>query len=377
MFAVATPNLGAIAETYIRQHIREIAPGKTSVVCFKDEGKSLQSVPVIRLRKRRKDLPWLKKRITGLRSFMFWGYSGVIDTQEQDRLINFFGKHSVKTVLAEFGPMGCSIMPACKKAQIDLFVYFHGYDATTLARKWMYRHAYRKLGKEVKGIFCASQYLAEKLIDFGMQQNKIHIVAYGIDVNKFKPAQSHDPDLVLAVGRFVEKKAPHLTLEAFARVLNRFPEKRLEMIGDGPLLSRCISEAKKLKIKNNVIFHGAKENDFVNSKLRKASVFMQHSVTAPNGDTESLGVSLLEAMALEVPVVVTRHNGFVTTVQENRTGFLVDEYDVKGMAEKVSEILGNVKLRDEMGKSGRIWVSKYFSSDTQISELRKIMRIKE
>lgn len=374
MLAVATPDPSVPAETYVREHIREIAPGRTAVIYFQGEGIDFRSMPNLKLPSpKRENWPLIVKKSSSLWSFLVSGYSGTLDSHQKARLFTFFKQNNVKTVLAEFGSVGCVIKDACRAADVSLFVHFHGQDATVLPRRWLYRHAYRRLGKEAAGIICHSGYLAERLSAIGLPKGKIHVIPYGIDVHEFRPGEKRDNSLILAVGRFVEKKAPHLTVQAFARVLNTVPHARLEMIGNGPLLPRCRAATLELKISDKVIFHGAREQDFVKEKLQEASVFVQHSVTAPNGDTESLGISLLEAMASEVPVVATRHNGFVETVQDGKTGYLVDEYDVKGMAKRIIQILINSSLRENIGRSGRKRIQDNFSKKKQIDRLRSIL----
>ena len=63
---------------------------------------------------------------------------------------------------------------------------------------------------------------------------------------------------------------------------------------------------------------------------------MQHSITASNGDTEGLPVGILEAMATALPVISTRHSGIPEAVEDGITGFLVEEHDVRGMAERMA-----------------------------------------
>jgi len=377
MLAIATPDPSVTAETYVRQHIREIAPGRTVVIYFEGGGIDFGAMPNFKMPSYKRDnWPSIVKKSSSLWSLLVFGYSGALDSHQKARLNTFLKQNKVKTVLAEFGSVGCAIMDACREAGVSLFVHFHGQDATVLPRRWVYRHAYRRLGKYATGIICHSMYLAERLSAIGLPERKIHVIPYGIDAHEFGPGEKRDPNLILAVGRFVEKKAPHLTVKAFARVLNTVPHARLEMIGNGPLLPRCRSSILGLKISGKVVFHGARGHEFVKEKLQEASVFVQHSVTAPNGDTESLGITLLEAMASEVPVVATRHNGFVETIQDGKTGYLVDEYDVDGMAKRVVKLLANQELRNKMGKAGRKVVLNQFSVDKQIHKLRNIMEVK-
>jgi glycosyltransferase involved in cell wall biosynthesis len=374
VLAVVTPDPNIPAETYVRQHIRDIAPGRTAVIYFQGEGIDFGAIPNLKLPfHQRQNWPLILRKTSSFWSLIVHGYSGILDKSQKTRLIKFFSENKVKIVLAEFGPVGCAIKDACREAGVSLFVHFHGQDATVLPRRWLYRHAYRRLGREASGIICHSRYLADKISTIGLPEEKIHVIPYGINVHEFKPCENRDLNLILAVGRFVEKKAPHLTIKAFARVQKRIPQVRLEMIGNGPLLSRCKNTVSELEISNNIIFHGAREHNFVKERLQKACVFVQHSVTAPNGDTESLGISLLEAMAAGVPVVATRHNGFVETVKDGETGYLVDEYDVKGMAKRVIQLLNNQKLRNEMGKTGRQLIIDKFSTNQQLENLRNIL----
>ncbi|MGI9166383.1 MAG: glycosyltransferase [Pyrinomonadaceae bacterium] len=92
------------------------------------------------------------------------------------------------------------------------------------------------------------------------------------------PAEA--PPLVLAVGRFVQKKAPQITLAAFNEVLRKYPEARLRMIGDGPLLKECQELSKSLAIDGAVTFMGSQPHSVVAKEMRCARLFVQHSIEA-------------------------------------------------------------------------------------------------
>ena len=141
------------------------------------------------------------------------------------------------------------------------------------------------------------------------------------------------------------------------------------------MLDMCQALAGQLAIAERVIFHGARPHQFVRERMQRAAVFVQHSVTSANGDTEGLGVSLLEAMMSAVPVVATRHNGFLETVVDGKTGFLVAEHDVGAMAEKMRLLLEKPELRMRMGQAGRERAVRHFSSTLEIHLLRKVMGI--
>ena len=87
----------------------------------------------------------------------------------------------------------------------------------------------------------ACQLVCQKLT-----RDKLHVIPCGVDVKQFRPAEGI-PLRLLAVGRFVEKKAPHLTIKAFAQVLTRFPEAQLDMIGGGALLEMCRALIREIR----------------------------------------------------------------------------------------------------------------------------------
>lgn len=372
MLCIATPNPNSPAETFIRQHINRIAPGNTVVLYFQGDAGFLGNQPTLKVPEHQA-VNHIGRLFQSSVNMICYSYPGVISGQAAEKVEEFLQKNNVKSILAEFGPTGCALVPICRRLGIRLAVYFHGYDGTVMPRRWTIRRAYQYLNKYADVILCASRHFSQVLVGLGFDRKKIHVVPYGIEMEQFKLGTAKDPDLMLAVGRFVDKKAPHLTIQAYEYVLEKYSTARLEMIGDGPLLQVCEEMVEARRLKGKVVLHGVRDHEFVKQKLATASLFVQHSVTAPNGDTESLGVSLLEAMASEVPVVATRHNGFVETVQEGVTGFLVDEMDVAGMAERMIQVLGDRHLRDSMGRAGRIRISENYEAGQMAKRLSELI----
>src|SRR5690606_6625899 len=258
---------------------------------------------------------------------------------------------------------------ACKDAGVPLFVYFHGYDASKLLRSRRHVRNYQELFRAAAGVIAPSRFLADKLAAIGYPSDKLHVVPCGIDPSRFQPS-FREPERILAVGRLVEKKAPHLTIEAFARIANRYPTAKLEIIGDGPLRKRCEALIDELDLRGRVVLHGVQSSDRVVAEMRRASIFVQHSITAPNGDTEGLPVAILEAMASELPVVSTCHSGIPEAVQHGVTGLLVPEGDVNGMAEAMATLLDDTDRAAAFGAAGRARVIEHFTIEHACARLR-------
>ena len=177
------------------------------------------------------------------------------------------------------------------------------------------------------------------------------MVACGVDVPKRPVIRSFMGHIrCLAVGRFVSKKAPLITLAAIRKTLEVCPNLRLDFIGSGDLFSAAQEFIRKFHLTKNVKLRGSCSHSLVKRYMRSADIFVQHSITDPvTGDQEMMPVGILEAMAYNLPVVATRHAGIPEAVEDGKTGFLVDEGNIIGMSEYMVRLARNGKLRDRMG----------------------------
>jgi glycosyltransferase involved in cell wall biosynthesis len=256
-----------------------------------------------------------------------------------------------------------------------------------------YGRLYREMFQAAAALIAVSQQMRQQLINLGAQPEKVHWIPYGVDIDDFCGArpEAAGPGF-LAVGRFVEKKAPHLTLLAFHQAHLACPEARLTMIGDGPLLPLCRQLARALDIAGAVTFPGAlvpcssqrKEAltsvpsgscdvASVAAAMQQARAFVQHSVVAEDGDSEGTPVAVLEAQASGLPVVATRHAGIPDVVVEGQTGFLVAEQDVAGMAERMLRLARDPALAGDLGRGGRKRILDNFQLPSQINKLAAVI----
>jgi glycosyltransferase involved in cell wall biosynthesis len=145
------------------------------------------------------------------------------------------------------------------------------------------------------------------------------------------------------------------------------------MIGSGPLEDKCAALVRENGLGDKVCLLGVQSPDQVANAMRKASLFVQHSVTSEDGDTEGLPVAILEAMASALPVIATRHSGIPEAVIEGETGILVDEHDVSGMANAIISLLENPGRAKAFGEAGRRRVLSHFTHEQTRDRLRAIM----
>jgi colanic acid/amylovoran biosynthesis glycosyltransferase len=294
-------------------------------------------------------------------------------------LTSFLSRHlqSIKAdaVLAEFGTTGSWVAPACGRVEVPLFVHFHGFDAWKEKVLKSYRAPYRRMFETAAGVVAVSKPMHEQLLGLGAHPERLLLSPYGVDTERFNGARPAERrPRFLAVGRFVEKKAPLLTLLAFSQVVASTSGARLTMVGEGPLLEPCKRLVNKLGISQFVTFAGRKTPAQISDLMREARVFVQHSLRADDGDCEGTPIAIVEAQMSGLPVVSTRHAGIPEVVVEGETGFLVDEGDVEGMGAAMLRLAESPELAGLMGAAARDHARRHFTLDRHLRDITRMIQ---
>ena len=284
----------------------------------------------------------------------------------------FFVKKKIQVVLAEYGQTGCAVLPICKKLSIPLVVHFHGADASKKSVLELYKDRYKEMFNYASFIIGVSKKMINRLAEMGAPASKLVYAVYGPNQKFFQITPNYKNGYFLSVGRFVDKKAPFLTLLAFKQLQDKHPTARLVMVGDGALLPICRAIASSLNIKN-VEFKGPLLHEEVISLFGCAYCFLQHSVTAHDGDAEGTPVAILEAGAAGLPVVSTLHEGIPDIVVHGKTGFLVEEGDVESMVKYMEQIFSDENLRMQMGNHAKKHVKENFHLQKHIGIIEDLI----
>jgi glycosyltransferase involved in cell wall biosynthesis len=200
---------------------------------------------------------------------------------------------------------------------------------------------------------------------------RLHVVPNAVDLRRVGRQREHRPEagLVLAVARLIEKKG--LTdLVVACGLLGRGVQLRLEIVGEGPL--RSTLEETAARYGTRVTFHGALPHEQVLDVYRRAAVFCLPCVVASTGDRDGLPTSVLEAMALGVPVVTTAVNGLGELVVHQRTGLVVPERDPLALADALGRLLADRGLAARLAAEGQLLVERRFSLERSVTSLRSL-----
>jgi glycosyltransferase involved in cell wall biosynthesis len=273
---------------------------------------------------------------------------------------NSLKKNNIQVVLAQYGTTAHQIVNVCKKLNIPLITHFHGYDASVEEVIEIHKN-YKHVFEYSTYVIAVSLSMEKRLTELCCPKEKLIYNAYGPNDLFLNVTPQFNESVFIAVGRFVNKKAPYYTILAFKKAHDYYPNARLIIGGTGELFETCYNLITTLELKDSVLLPGIIDREQFIQYLSKGLAFVQHSVTSLNGDQEGTPVAVLEASAAGLPVISTFHAGIPDVIIDGETGLLVEEHDVNGMAEKMILLLENKKLAKKLGINGKERIKTNFS----------------
>ncbi len=200
---------------------------------------------------------------------------------------------------------------------------------------------------------------------FGVPAGRVRVIPCGVDTRLFSPNGAAPPGrpLILCVARQVVVKNLGLLLQACAQLRDRGVSFRCVLVGDGPCRAELAAAQSRLGLESIVEMVGAVDQGQV---LR---YWQQAALGVLTSDNEGMPVCLMEAAACGVPVVATDVGGVRELVKHGATGLLVRSRDASALASRLEQLLGNPKLRTQMGRLARARAEEQFSVARQVQKL--------
>lgn len=243
-----------------------------------------------------------------------------------------------------FGYQALKLLDNYNYNNIPVVVTFHGYDAT-------FKFNRRSYIKTLKAhfhnpnlhIILACNFFKENFSKNEFSSKRTSVIYCGIDLSLFNRSNHHvtdKPFVFLQISSFHTKKGHYYTVMAFKKMIDEHPEFKCQLVfgGDGPHYEEIIQLTRQLGLSDRVIFKGLVSPTEAKMLLEEANCFLHHSITSETGDSEACTNSIMEAMAMELPVISTRHGGIPELVTDKIHGFLVEEKDIDTYALKMWEI---------------------------------------
>lgn len=189
------------------------------------------------------------------------------------------------------------------------------------------------------------------------------IIPMGVDLARFqsrRPGAEGAAPRILFVGRLVEKKGVEYLIDALPALLAEQPALRVTVVGDGPRRGALATRAEVLGVAGALDFIGARPHAELPALYARADVFVAPSVVADGGDTEALGVVLLEAAAAGLPIVTTAVGGTGDIIADGRSGRVVPPRHAAALATAILELLRGPAQAAQLGAAARAHVEAEF-----------------
>ncbi|MBU1148588.1 glycosyltransferase family 4 protein [Patescibacteria group bacterium] len=257
------------------------------------------------------------------------------------------------------------ITPLAKLMGFQVFWVEHN-----LLDRWLTKNPLRiiyQLNSRLVTIIAISKAVKKQLLDLGVKEKNLKVIYPGVDLGKFDIVRRNfqkkfqENFIVGTISRLEPEKGITYLLQAVKSALPLIPNLSLLIVGDGSARQNLEWLTKKLEIEELTQFVG-----FQKATDRWYPLF--DLFVLPSAIRESFGISLVEALSFEVPVIASRLGGIVEIIEDEKTGYLVPPKDHQALSEKIISVYKNYQQAKAVAQAGRQKVEQNYSLDKMISE---------
>jgi phosphatidylinositol alpha-1,6-mannosyltransferase len=301
------------------------------------------------------------------------------------RMRELIAAHDVDTVwFGAAAPLGLLARRA-RQAGVDRVVAStHGHEVGWSMLP-VARSALRRIGEDSDVVTYISRYTRDRFASAFGPRTALEHLPPGVDAERFRPDASARAELraryrlgerpvILCLSRLVPRKGQDMLIRALPTIRSRIDGAALVIVGGGPHLPTLRRLASSVDAADHVIFTEGVAPAELPAHHAMADVFAMPCRTRGAGlDVEGLGIVYLEASASGVPVVAGQSGGAPESVQEGRTGLVVDGRSIDQIADAVSRILKDPDLAARMGAAGRQWILERWRWQTHAARLATLL----
>lgn len=240
-----------------------------------------------------------------------------------------------------------------------LFATFYGLEIRWFKKKFSFlRSLFAWAMNRADVVTAISNHTASELT--GIVRGPVPVIPFSVST-AVKTEKPVDGKTILFVGRAVQRKGVDVLIRAFAAVEESLPH-RLVIVGDGPERPAWQALARELG-GDRIEFTGWIRDDELAERYRTCSFFVLPAVYDRHGDTEGLGVVMIEAMSYAKPVIASRVGGITDVVTDGVNGLLVPSGDPVALARAISTLATDQRLCQSMGQEAKKTVDEKFNWD--------------
>ena len=251
-------------------------------------------------------------------------------------------------------------------------ISLHGSDMYVAERLMPARVAARAAFRKAAYVTACSADLARRAIALGADADRMAVIPYGVDAERFQPNQAArsrlraelgipaGAALVAAAGRLVRKKGFEHLIDAIPSVCAPIV---VAIAGEGSLREELRTRAASLGIAERVRFLGDRSQDAVAALFAAADVVVAPSVRDESGNVDGLPNVVMEALASGTPLITTTAGGIAAVVEHEATALIVPEKDAAAIARELDRALSDAALRQRLGSAARKLAQSRFGWD--------------
>lgn len=260
-------------------------------------------------------------------------------------------------------PNGLGALFLKKFYGIPYITTIHG-EEVHLSKRYHMLFALRWLVNNSSKTITNSNATRKFCLEAGLDEEKIDVIPFGVDTDFFRPLDVYKDEnifQILSVGYLIERKGFEYLIRAMPHVLEKHENVQLKIVGSGPLESKLKSLIYELDLTGKVEIVKNVSDEKLLMLYNSADLFILPSIVDSQGNTEGLGVVLLEAMACGVPVIGSDVGGISDIIEDGKNGVLVIQKDILGLANEISNLSSDKELCKKISCRGSQMVRNKFS----------------
>jgi colanic acid/amylovoran biosynthesis glycosyltransferase len=216
----------------------------------------------------------------------------------------------------------------------------------------------------ITAVHCVSSDMQNTIAPYCANKEKVFVNRPAIDASFFSPNKKpseFNGVTVLSIGRFTFQKGYLMGILAIKKLIDKGISIQWNIIGDGPQVEEMLFHIHELKLQEHIILHGKKNKNEVSDWMNKSDLFLLTSVY------EGIPNVVLEAMAMELPVVTTKSGGVDEVIDHGIDGFIAPLYDIDGICNLLEQFIHNKDLAQAMGKAARKKILASYTLERQLN----------
>lgn len=284
-----------------------------------------------------------------------------LSKRQTRRILDFVDQEKIDICHFHYGT-DCGIYyPLLKHLKIPSVVSFYGYDCFSFPKKMMgigYKYLNSRVFADITKVLAMSPEMKKDLLKTGCPEDKIIIHYHGIPakifLNKKKNYNREKKEFKLLSVSYLDPVKGHLFIfQALQKLISKgISDIHLNIVGKGFYEEVLRNFVKENKLNEYVTFLGPVSPAKLLDEFEKADGFIHPSVITKN-DKEGIPGAIVEAMFSGLPVISTYHGGIPYIIENNKTGILVNEWDIEALSASIVSLSQNPKLCEELGKAGQ------------------------